>query len=62
MRSLGKPPEFTKKKGEFSMFQRDILSLKNELREIDMLYEGGNIKEDTSKQKPRRHLPKSLKR
>ena len=46
-----------RKTNEVSLLQTEIWTLESELRELDMLHEDRTPTEETSRHKPKRHLP-----
>ena len=57
MKILDKCVEIMKTKNEASLLQNAIMTLENELQELDMHHEGITLVKETSEKEPRRHLP-----
>ena len=49
--------EVMRKQSETSLLQNEIICLESELRQLELQHEGAKMREQTSKQRPRRVLP-----
>lgn len=57
MKVLGKRLEVMRKKNEASLIHNEILTLESELRQLELEQEGWTREAESSRKKPKRHLP-----